>query len=460
MPDFENIPGTRAQVVDFGTRITPPAIGPKVTIIGVTDNVTPALEDPIVLTRFEDLQNYDKAAGGPSEITKKAQEAMSGGAKLVEVFVISDGSGTRYDEDTITTAQRYAALARAYELLMHHDVDIVVPCGTSIDVSGLAGTQNYGYQLANFCFQATKEYNSCLGVIGVEPPTAAVATSGTPSLAEQNAHVTALVAFDTSLLQGSDFTVFDGVTDSGSNGVPDTYAFLATTDEVVPTGSPPWDAANIRNDAKGNPIDIGAYISVISSWCKFRNEASARLNPVIGYYNGPGDGAYAGLISALPPEISTTNQIVRGAESLRNFSARQVNDLAGARYVAFWARPNGYVVASGMTGAHNISQYYRSDFVRLTTMRITQESINAVRIVSLPFIGKPNNAANRSAIENAIDEGLGRLQKRGALEGFAFSLVSTPTMRVLGQIIVDLTIVPAFEIQEIRIQIGLSTAAA
>jgi phage tail sheath protein FI len=111
-----------------------------------------------------------------------------------------------------------------------------------------------------------------------------------------------------------------------------------------------------------------------------------------------------------------------------------------------------------MTGAYNISQYYRSDFVRLTTVRITQESISAVRIVSSPFIGKPNNGVNRSALEAAIDEGLGKLQRRGALEGFRFSLISTPTMRALGQIIVDLTIIPAFEITEIRVRIGLSIA--
>jgi hypothetical protein len=81
-----------------------------------------------------------------------------------------------------------------------------------------------------------------------------------------------------------------------------------------------------------------------------------------------------------------------------------------------------------------------------------------VRVVTNPFLGKANNATNRSAMENAIDEGLGRLQQRGALEGFSFSLVSTPTMRVLGQIIVELTIVPAFEITEITVRIGLSAA--
>jgi hypothetical protein len=459
MPDFTNIPRTRAEVVDFGTRITPPIAGPKTTVIGFTDNPSAPLEDPYLLERLEDLSTYfDKAAGGSSEITRMIEEAAAGGSRNLEVFVLSDGSGVRYSEDAVTPAQRFAMLARAYELLINHDVDIMLPVQAKVDMTGLASTQNFAWQLANFCYQATKEYNSCIGTVGVQPPSAAVAVTGTPSLALQSSWVDALAAFNTSGLMGIDFSIYDGVTDANGDGIPDDYAFWATTDEQIPIGSPPAQAANIRKDSKGNPIDIGGYISVVASWCKIRNEAAARLYPIQGYYNAGGEGVYAGLISSLPAEISTTNMPVPGAEVLRNLSARQVNTLSGARFVSFWTMPNGFVVASGLTGAHNISQYYRSDFVRLTTVRITQESIAAIRIVCNPFIGKPNNTVNRSALENAIDEGLSRLQKRGALEGFRFSLISTPTMRVLGQIIVDLTIVPAFEIQEITVQIGLSAA--
>jgi hypothetical protein len=458
MPDFTNIPGTRAEIQDFGTRITPPVIGPKVTVIGFTDNPNVPLEDPYVLTRFEDVYAFDKADGKPSEITKKLEEVMSGGARNVEVFVLSDGSGNRYSGDTVTPQERYAMMARAFELLLHHDIDIVLPVGGPIDMTGLLSTQNFGWQLANFCYQSTKEYNSAIGIIGVQPPSAAVAVTGVPSLALQSQHVTALKAFDTTSLMGDDFSIYDGITDVGGDGIPDNYAFLATNDEAIPVGSPPWNAGNVRKDAKGNPIDIGAYISVVSTWVKIRNEAAMRLYPTAGFYNACGEANYAGLISTLPPEISTTNRVVPGAEMLRNLSASQTNDLARARFVSFWTKPTGFVVASGVSGAHNVDNYHRSDFVRLTTVRITQDAIQAVRIVANPFIGMPNNGTNRSALENAIDSGLGKLQERGELENFRFSLVSTPTMRVLGQIVVDLTIVPAFEIQEITVRIGLSAA--
>ena len=458
MPDYTSIPGVRTEVQDFGTRITPPILGPKVTVIGFTDNPNVPLEDPYILTRFEDVYAFDKADGTPSELTKKLEELMAGQGRNLEVFVLSDGSGNRYSGDTVTPSQRFAMMARAYELLLHHDVDIILPVGGPIDMTGLLSTQNFGWQLANFCYQSTKEYNSAIGVIGVQPPSAAVAGTGIPSLALQSQWVNALKAFDTTALLGTNFVIYDGVTDGDLDGIPDNYAFLATVDETIPVGSPPWNAGNVRKDAKGHPIDIGGYIRVVAGWVRVRNEAAKRINPVEGYYNVNGDALLAGLISTLPPEIAFTNRVLAGGEMLRNLSASQANDLSRYRFVSFWSKPTGFVVVSGVTGAHNVDDYHRSDFVRDTTVRITQDAINVVRIAAGPFIGLPNNGVNRSALENAIDSALGKMQERGALEGFRYSVISTPTMRVLGQIVVDLTIVCAFEIQTITIRIGLSAA--
>ena len=462
MPDFNFLPGTKVDISDLGTRITQPEIGPKVVVIGATDNPSAPLEEPYPLRTMEALSIFDKAAGGPSEITKKVLEAMGAGARNLEVFVMSDGSGNRYSETGLTPQQRFALQSRAFELLLNHDVDVVITCGTAIDMTVMAAGQNFAYQMANFCYQATKEYNSCIGVIGVQPPTAAVAGTGIPSLADQAAHVNALKGFNTSGLQGADIQIYDGITDSvpgpSGDGVPDYYAFWATVDEAIPVGSPPASAANVRKDSKNNPIDIGAYISVVATWCRYRNEAAARLYPDRGYYNACGDGSYAGLVSTLPPEIAATNQVVGGAEPLRSLSARQANDLSQARFVAFWTTPAGFAVVSAMTGAYNVSSWYRSDFVRLSTVRITHDAVNTVRLVANPYIGKPNNAQNRSALEDAIDAGLAKLQQRGALQGFRFKLESPPNSQVLGQIVVDLTIVPAFEITEIRVKVGLSAA--
>jgi hypothetical protein len=222
-------------------------------------------------------------------------------------------------------------------------------------------------------------------------------------------------------------------------------------------GSPPALDANVRKDAKGNPIDIGAYISVVASWQRIVNEAAIRIYPTQGYYNTSGEALYAGLIASLSPEIGTTNQIVPGAP-LRKLSPAQVNTLNAARFVTFWNQPQGYVVSSGMTGAYNISQYYRSDFVRLTTVRITQEAIAAIRLVTNPFLGQPGNGPQRAAMENAIDVGLKKMKTRGALQDYRFKVISSPTMRVLGEVVVEVTLIPAFETTSITVRVGLAAS--
>lgn len=458
MPDYYDIPKVRADITDYGTRVTPPPVGPKVLIIGATNAPSVQIEEPTALTRFEDRVNYNNADGTPSELTKKTEEVMQGGARNVEVFVISNSDGDRLKASQLTPSARYSMMDRAYEILLDHDADIIVTCGTSIDMTGLTATQSFAYQLANFCYQATKEFNCCRGVIGVQPPSLAVASSGDMSLVLQSSWITALQNFDTSALLGINFTDYDGVTATLPGATwPDSFAFWATTDEQMPGGHPPVDAGNVRKDAKGNPIDIGGYIQVVAPWVRFRNESAQKLNPTVGYYNASAEGLYAGLMSRLPSEIGTTNHVVPAAEALRNLSARQVNGLNDARFVVFHAKPKGYVVSKDVTGAHNIDDYRRSDFVLETTVKITQEAIEVARQSADPFIGLPINGPNRSAMDNALDHALERMQQRGALNGFRFSIITTPTMKVLNQAVIDLTIVPAFELLDVRVRIGLSS---
>jgi len=458
MPDFYDIPKARAEITDYGTRVTPPPVGPKVLIIGTTDAPGVQIEEPTALTRFEDRTDYNNADGKPSELTKKTEEVMQGRARNVEVFVISDGAGGRFKTSELSSSARYAMMDRAYEILLDHDADIIVTCGTAVDMTGLTATQNFAYQLANFCYQATKEFNCCRGVIGVQPPSLGVAGSGDMSLVLQSAWVTALQNFDTEAFLGINFAEYDGVSATIPGATyPDSYAFWATTDEVMPVGLPPCNALNVRKDAKGNPIDIGGYISVVAPWTRFRNECAQMLNPTVGYYNASAEGLYAGLMSTLPPENGTTNNIVPGGEALRNLSARQVNGLNDARFVVFHAKPKGYVVSKDVTGAHNIDDYRRSDFVLNTTVAITQEAIGVARQAVDPFLGLPINGPNRSAADNALDHALERMQQRGALQGFRFSIITTPTMMVLNQAIIDLTIVPAFELLDVRVRVGLSS---
>jgi hypothetical protein len=465
---FDSIPGVAAVINDGGLTLKRDQSSPTVMIIGATSNQTVALEEPITLLRRSDLESFRNADGTPSEMMTRAQEVLDGGGQNVELFVLSDGTGARYahwelNEDPVL---RYQLTTRALDLLLNHKTyDILAPAGdVYIDATGLHSTENWAYLYADHCERRTRSEKTTIACIGVAAPTAAVkgnnVTPGTaaPTLAQLTSWITALNAWDTSSLIGAAFTIADGVTDADGAGVPDTYAFWSTTDSAIPTGSPPSNDGQVRKDQKSNPIDIGAYIQLCQSWAHFPNVVAREINPTVRFYNANIAGAYAGLIASLPPEIGTTNQPLGGTVGFAHQpSAQQANDLTRNRYVVGRRKNGRLTVVAGDTLAHNVSTAYRSDFVRLTTVRITQTAIDIVRLVADPFIGRPSNPITRKALESQLDEALGALQGT-MLEGYDFSLTQSRTAKILGELDIDLTIRPALEIRTITVRVSLDVA--
>jgi hypothetical protein len=121
-----------------------------------------------------------------------------------------------------------------------------------------------------------------------------------------------------------------------------------------------------------------------------------------------------------------------------------------------YSRTKGLTVASGVTGAFNVTKYVRSDYVRLTTMRIVAAAADLIRAIGDKYIGEPNNAPQMNALDAEIDQVLLSMKGQGALNSYDFSISSTPDQRVLGQLDINLTLVPAFEIQEINLVVSLS----
>lgn len=448
---YPNLPGVIAAVQDGGLRVSRPTNAPKVTLLGVTDKVDVGLWDPYLLSRKEDATLFETSAGTPSEISQAIEEAQNGGAQNIEVMIIDNTVA-------ITDSNRFTALATAYNTLINTRVDIVCPLGCYIDTDLSDATKNFGYQLGDFCYHAMVNNTTVRGAIGTEPVLSSA--TGIPTLSEVDAHVTALAAYDTSGINGVDFSIFDGTTDANGDGVPDNYAFIATSDRAIPTGSPPSTDGQVLKDDHGNFIDIGALISVVAGDYLFANESARRLYPSLGYYRGTAAVAYAGLDSKLPTWQGTTNQVLGGVRPARPYSLTQANTLVGARMVCLIDKPGGFKVAKGITGAYNISQYYKSDFTNLSTVKIAQGAINLIRLVCDPFVGLPMNQVNLNSMETAIDGALHSLQSTGALNGYDFSLVSMPSARVLGNMTVDVKLDIAIEINRITVKIGLTPPEA
>jgi len=451
MPTFANLPGATVEVSDQGLRISRPPSGPKVLLLGFTTSTdskatpyTPySIAGSSITSSYRAFLNSD---GTASELCKALLECYVAGGRDIELMnILPAASGA-----LVGNNDRYGYLGAAYEVAINHSADIVVPVGAELDDSitanfhgGEGSAWNFGYQLANFCYQKTKLNDTCIGVIGVAGAT--VSPSGTPTLTEIETWVSNLEDY------ASNLAPYDGTTET-TTGTPGNYRFVATTSEEMPANY----AAGDVTDAKGNKVDIGAYISVVAANVRASNDVAYNLYPALGYYNANGAASYAGLVASLPAKSAPTNKVVGGVSLSQGISDYQADRLAGKRYVTFLSKPRGTVVASAMTGAYNISQYYRSDFVRLTTMRIVQDAINFVRSVADPFIGEPNNAPQRNAMAVAIENALKSMQENGALRRFNFNVYASPTDQILGRANVELVLVPAFELQQVSVLVALT----
>jgi len=445
---LDNIPRVDVTINDGGLRLSEPVAGPKVTLLGVTTGTNLTIGEPFLVPDVETGFLYSaEASGRPSELTKALEEAYAGGAKAIELVKIADTSN-----EAVSLDERYAALQSAYDTLKNTDVDVAVPVGAYIDKPAASG--DFAYQLAMFCYESTATNRACIGVIdhrnalqiAEEEDGASVDTDqGTPTLAQVERWTQALESFEFC----SDF---DGVTDADSDYRPENYKYWATTDGVPAVEG----AASVITDARGNPVDAGAYISVTAFNARYFNSSGQLLSPTTSYYNGGGAALYAGMITSLVAHSAPTNKPVPNLVQQRNASLSQVDRIIGARFVTTGLKPKGVVIMRGITGAYNISQYARSDFVNLTTVRITHEAVRVIRQVADPFLGEPNTATKRSALDQAIDAALGKMQEKGALRRYQYSITATTSQQILGEASVKLTLVPAFELVRINTVVSLA----
>lgn len=453
----------------------------------------------------------------PSELALACDEAARGGAGNIEVVCIkNDLSGDSAIHAYLTGDARYADLTAAYSAVEDRQFDVVVPVNAHLD--SVATTGGYGPQLANFCFQVTTEVDSsAVGITALMPiiqwaHTYEGDSSGTGDVQGLVAASTTLsgevVAIsDTNPLAPYYFTVpstelvgewakyagqhenphinsgYTGSTGQartfpagftnylhGSADEDGTYYPTNDTNGATDVYSAYWTnwqakdlAGNFVVDANGQKADAGSRISVVAAPLRTSSNLTTQLamgltgaSMASTHHNTDGAAAYAGFVSQLAPHAAPTNKQIPALIPLRILSAKQSNFIAGRRLVPFHRRATGFVVSSAVTGAHNVSRYVRSDYVRLTTVRIVDAAVEVIRGIGDRYIGEPNNAAMRNAMSAEIDKVFAQMKVSGALNDYQFFISSTPDQQVLGEADVDLTLVPAFELTKISVNVSLA----
>ena len=506
----DSLPTVNVTINDFGLRIAPAAPGPKLTILGgflgAAAGLIPVNEPLLIDNIGVAMRNLRNDGGSPSELTLAIEEAIGAGATNIEVVVTDTSVATPFSGTVGGTyaTDLYATLATTYSKLQHHEVDVVYVAGayadgcftganvsTSISVDILGTDTSFVQQLGEFCYQLTKESNSAFGVIGATPlgqvakqlawkdgTTTKVTEFGTtdgawfmtPSLGFVGEYVDYLTQ------EAGDLTIYEG----GSTGSYDAAPYSASTWNDYLKGSvvngvdasaphsdyiglmqPDNTDTTAATDGDGNEVDGGAYVSVVGGLARaFGTEAKkfavARGAGTVSYVNSNGAASYAGMLTVVQPHIGVTNRPLPPLGQSRTISGAQAKLLLQHRIVALLQKASGYVITSGITGAFNAGVNSRSDYTRVTTIRTTQAMGEIVRDAGEAFIGKPISGPFLAALESAIDTNLQRALKRGAIKSYDFAISSTPDQQVLGEVTIDLSMVPAFELITINTTISLA----
>lgn len=191
-------------------------------------------------------------------------------------------------------------------------------------------------------------------------------------------------------------------------------------------------------DKNNLPYPIGRAISVTF----FQNSVETGDNYS---YLSPGAAGYAGMVSTLPIDQSSTSQPINIGSTTFELTNYQLGRLTQAGYVTVKnSYTQGYVVTDGVTMAPTTSP-----FRRLSVTRIVNGIDEVIRVEAEPFIGKQNHLANRNSLQTAIKSALDKMVGK-LIEKYDFKIIEDRAAERMGIIEIEYAIIPIYEIREVR----------
>lgn len=197
-------------------------------------------------------------------------------------------------------------------------------------------------------------------------------------------------------------------------------------------------------DRNNYPYAIGKNISITFGqyFVNMENENYQFLSK--------GDAGYAGMVSLLPLDQSSTSQTIDLDAITFRLTPSQLVKMTKAGIVTFkQSFTKGIVVTDGITMAP-----IDSAFRRLAAWRIMGAVEDLIRQAAEPFIGKQNHVTNRNSLYTAIKSRLEKI-KGTLIEAYEFNMIVDPKLLKFSYINIEYTIVPVYEIREIRNQISV-----
>jgi hypothetical protein len=421
-----NYPGVKYN--GLTATVVAPGTGAGSLTITTLDGVAHAFPIPVGGI-WGDLMN----AVNFSTINVVATQASTSGNPLATINVVNSGptnfSGGN-DGTNLTDAQYNDALVAAYMQLETYGVDVVCPLGAylqptyALDASGNPTIANansgdtvwFGQNLAQFCARVSVDTQSCYGVISVAPLSVPTFTN-----AVRRGNQLALTKYNFNYLSGYN------------------------------TNSPAVSNAEVLTTA-GAALNIGYLLNICVGPDPILN------NQRLGNYVMDGAATYAGKSTTIQPQIGMTNKTLSSVVGLSyNYGASVINTLVGSG--------PGFVVFNTQQGsvrtvADQTYEVSGGDFAKLSTLRITYASMEAVRQACAGFIGGAANPATINAMGTAVNSALAALKSSGALLDYTWNINATAANQIAGTFQINLQLVPALQIRKIYVTISLTAPGA
>lgn len=164
-----------------------------------------------------------------------------------------------------------------------------------------------------------------------------------------------------------------------------------------------------------------------------------------GYnYVSNGASGYAGMVSTLAADRSSTNQPIAINNLAFELSNYQLSKLTGKGIVTCKRTTQGLVITDGITMAPVDSAYRR-----LSTAKVINVVDRELRRVIEPFIGLQDNLATLNSLNTAITSVLNKL-KENLINYYDFKIVTDQASARLGIIKIQYVVIPTNEIKEVR----------
>ena len=308
----------------------------------------------------------------------------------------------------LTVKEKREELETVLSLLSNYDGEVFVAPGFYLDETyeeynasmGTYETKNAGYldMIKEFVDKMNSEGRPALWIMSVKP------IEGTPTATVVKNHVSELVIEDV---------------------------------------NDPFRAANILADFEDKFI-IVTYAEPI-------------IQGLTGSYHTTMEALLAGKIASLSLGESIYNKTIQGLYGMRYdvFDQSYIDRLKENYVTVVKNRRGNYVIVSEPTLAASTSDYKDISLIMLAV-----NAAEAVTSLAEPFIGQPLTNSILASYKKKVDGFFAQLITQNALRDFDIKLVVSPTAASLGEVSVEVTLVPAFVWKKINVKIALNTGAA